>query len=185
MKTLVLILVEITSVSGIFMSGSHADGQESYNFPSWAKNNARWWSQGQISDGECISAIQYLIQKGVIQVPSQYQATTGMPQTTAETKNNARLWATGNISNEEFGEELQHVIHNKVLSINQPATRNNSKFVTGSTTTNRSNVLSYSDLLSKASSTYADGNVPLGDGKYVTSGPRKGYIYLCNIPPMG
>lgn len=27
---------------------------------------------------------------------------------------------------------------------------------------------------------YAAGVLPLGDGKYVTNGPKKGYIYLCN-----
>ncbi len=27
---------------------------------------------------------------------------------------------------------------------------------------------------------YADGILPLGDNKYVTTGPKKGYVYLCN-----
>lgn len=31
------------------------------------------------------------------------------------------------------------------------------------------------------SNKYADGNLPLGDNKYSTSGPKKGYIYLCNV----
>jgi len=35
-------------------------------------------------------------------------------------------------------------------------------------------------LASLGSDNYADGVLPLGDGKYVTSGPKKGYIYLCN-----
>ncbi len=32
---------------------------------------------------------------------------------------------------------------------------------------------------------YADGILPLGDYKYVTSGPKKGYIYLCNANTGG
>ncbi len=32
-----------------------------------------------------------------------------------------------------------------------------------------------------AGNTYADGVVPLGDYKYVTAAPKKGYIYLCNV----
>ncbi|HEY0907994.1 MAG TPA: YHYH protein [Candidatus Paceibacterota bacterium] len=40
--------------------------------------------------------------------------------------------------------------------------------------------LSYSDLLALADNKYADGNVPLGDYRYTTDAPKKGYIYLCN-----
>lgn len=39
---------------------------------------------------------------------------------------------------------------------------------------------SQSQLLKLADDKYSDGELPLGDGKYVTSGPKKGYIYLCN-----
>jgi hypothetical protein len=37
------------------------------------------------------------------------------------------------------------------------------------------------ELLAMADDAYADGNVPLGDYKYVTDGPKKGYVYLCNV----
>lgn len=37
------------------------------------------------------------------------------------------------------------------------------------------------ELLAMADNRYADGNVPLGDYKYVTSAPKKGYVYLCNV----
>src|SRR5580704_18076133 len=40
-------------------------------------------------------------------------------------------------------------------------------------------VLSQAQLLAMAGNKYADGNLPLGDGKYVTAGPKTGYIYLC------
>ncbi|MBX9765129.1 YHYH protein [Patescibacteria group bacterium] len=36
------------------------------------------------------------------------------------------------------------------------------------------------DLLSLADNKYANGEVPLGDYKYSTAGPKKGYVYLCN-----
>ena len=34
--------------------------------PSWIKNNAKWWSDGWISDEEFLKAIQYLVSNGVI-----------------------------------------------------------------------------------------------------------------------
>jgi hypothetical protein len=48
-------------------------------------------------------------------------------------------------------------------------------------TLNGQKILTQSDLLALADNTYADGNVPLGDDKYVTDAPKKGYIYLCNV----
>lgn len=41
-------------------------------------------------------------------------------------------------------------------------------------------ILTHDQLLALASNPYADGILPLGDKKYVTDGPKKGYIYLCN-----
>ncbi len=39
--------------------------------------------------------------------------------------------------------------------------------------------LSQSELLALADNKYSNGAIPLGDYKYITSGPKKGYIYLC------
>ncbi len=36
-------------------------------------------------------------------------------------------------------------------------------------------------LVQMAGNPYADGNLPLGDKKYVTDAPKQGYIYLCNV----
>ena len=36
--------------------------------PDWIKNNAGWWADGIISDGEFISGIKYLAEQGIIKV---------------------------------------------------------------------------------------------------------------------
>ena len=36
--------------------------------PEWIKNNAGWWAQGKISDGEFIAGIQFLIINGIMTV---------------------------------------------------------------------------------------------------------------------
>src|SRR5581483_3439751 len=48
--------------------------------PSWIKNNAKWWSQGQIDDSEFVKGIQYLVQTGVIhtKTKSTCQAINGI-----------------------------------------------------------------------------------------------------------
>jgi len=34
--------------------------------PSWIKNNAGWWAEGQIDDYTFVSGIQYLVKVGII-----------------------------------------------------------------------------------------------------------------------
>ncbi len=36
--------------------------------PEWIKNNAGWWSQGLITDGDFVEGIEYLIEQGIITV---------------------------------------------------------------------------------------------------------------------
>ena len=36
--------------------------------PDWVRNNAGWWSQGEITDKDFASGIQYLMTKGIISV---------------------------------------------------------------------------------------------------------------------
>jgi hypothetical protein len=36
--------------------------------PDWIKNNAKWWSDDLISDDEFISALQFLVNKGIIRI---------------------------------------------------------------------------------------------------------------------
>jgi len=38
------------------------------NVPEWVKNNAMWWSQGQISDTDFVKGIQYLLEQQIIKV---------------------------------------------------------------------------------------------------------------------
>jgi len=43
-------------------------GQAETSIPSWIKNNAGWWADGQISDEDFLSGIKYLIENNVIKV---------------------------------------------------------------------------------------------------------------------
>ena len=48
-------------------------------------------------------------------------------------------------------------------------------------TTGSVHAYTQAELLAMAGDLYANGSVPLGDYKYVTTGAKKGYIYLCNV----
>ncbi|NCF22863.1 MAG: hypothetical protein GWP65_07975 [Nitrosopumilaceae archaeon] len=41
---------------------------DSKEIPSWIKNNADWWAQGLITDGDFVKGIQYLVEQGIIEV---------------------------------------------------------------------------------------------------------------------
>jgi hypothetical protein len=39
--------------------------------PQWIRSNAKWWSEGNITDTEYVKGLQYLITQGIIQLPNQ------------------------------------------------------------------------------------------------------------------
>lgn len=45
-----------------------SEGIVTSKVPDWVKNNAKWWSGGQISDGDFLTGIKYLIKQGIILV---------------------------------------------------------------------------------------------------------------------
>lgn len=40
------------------------------DIPEWVKNNAKWWSDGQIDDDSFVQGIQWLIQEGIMKISS-------------------------------------------------------------------------------------------------------------------
>jgi len=61
-----LFLVGI-SVAAILLFSINASGQSS-SVPDWVKNNAKWWSEGNIGESDYLSALEYLINQGIIKV---------------------------------------------------------------------------------------------------------------------
>jgi hypothetical protein len=87
--------------------------------PSWIKNNAKWWSAGQISESEFMQGIQYLIQQGIIIVPhtqSDSSSSQQMPDWAIKTR--AGWWANDEISDQDFVSGLQYLITQGFIKIN-------------------------------------------------------------------
>ena len=66
-KPLVLTIVFVFAC-GITLSSIMAFAQEDYNIPAWIKNNAAWWSEGQIDDASFVSGIKYMIENGIMEI---------------------------------------------------------------------------------------------------------------------
>ncbi len=87
--------------------------------PAWIKNNAGWWADGTISEGEFVSAIQHLIKEGILTLPPTSVASEKAQQGVPEwVKNSAGWWAEGIVSDNEFLNGIQHLI--KIGIINVP-----------------------------------------------------------------
>ena len=68
MKKLLLGIISAVLISGIFVT-SIAVAEEN-KIPNWIKTTAGFWVDEKISDDEFISALQFLINKGILNVPS-------------------------------------------------------------------------------------------------------------------
>ncbi len=86
--------------------------------PSWIKNDAKWWSQGQVDDSQFVKGMQYMIQNGIMKIPPTSTTTTTSQSIPTWVKNNAGWWASGQISDSEFVKGIQYMITNGIITIN-------------------------------------------------------------------
>ncbi|NIP61207.1 MAG: peptidase, partial [Nitrosopumilaceae archaeon] len=83
------------------LDGEQTPGTE-LNIPPWIKNNARWWSDGEIDDNSFVQGIQFLIKEGIMVIPPTAQGTGTGNEIPQWIKNNAGWWADGSISDSDF-----------------------------------------------------------------------------------
>jgi hypothetical protein len=67
MRSLLIISLTISIVfaAGLSLTVSATDS----DIPEWVKNNAKWWSEGSISETDYVTSLEYLISNGIIDVP--------------------------------------------------------------------------------------------------------------------
>lgn len=106
-------LFTIFTVS-LFLTKSLA---EDLQIPSWVKNNAKWWSEGQIGDNDFVKGIQYLIQSGIMKVPQTQSGYGSSQQIPSWIKNNAGWWANGTITDSDFVKGIQYLIQENIIQI--------------------------------------------------------------------
>ena len=87
------------------------------SIPSWIKNNAGWWADGQIDDSSFVSGIQWLISNDVMTIPPTEQGAGSDDVIPSWIKNNAGWWADGQIDDSSFVSGLQWLISNGIMKI--------------------------------------------------------------------
>lgn len=92
--------------------------QEAIEIPFWIRNNAGWWAQGQLSDNEFISGIQWLMWNEIIIIPAPELSTEPTNNEIPDwIKNNAGWWANGKIPDSAFISGIQWLISNGIMTI--------------------------------------------------------------------
>jgi len=99
-----VIIIAIVIVFGIGIGLSLNVSAEEGLIPSWIKNIALLFGQDQISDSEFIGALQYLVNEGIIIIPSEQDKKIDTSQLTVqELKEQAVSWNYKDIlRNEEY-----------------------------------------------------------------------------------
>lgn len=105
----------IQDYPGMASTGSSNLSQINTSLPHWLKNNAHYWSIGNIGDDDFIKGIQYMIQHKIITIPP---ATQGTAQTTIPNwvKKDAGWWSIGEMSDDDFIKALQYLVSNGIIT---------------------------------------------------------------------
>jgi len=109
--------VLIAGIASVLLLTSMVSSVEASNVPDWVKNNAGWWSEGQINDTAFVSGVQYMIENGIINVPSTTRSSGASDTIPTWVKNNAGWWADGTLTENEFVNALQYLIKMGIMQV--------------------------------------------------------------------
>mgnify|MGYP000416788411 CR=1 FL=1 len=93
--------------------------EEITSIPQWIKPIAKWWVDGDVNDDEFASAIAYLINKKIIQIPQIETQETSEGKIPEWVKNNANWWADGSIDDDAFISGIQYMVESNIIIVNQ------------------------------------------------------------------
>lgn len=86
--------------------------------PTWIKNNAEWWSAGQIDDTSFLTGIKFLIENNIIILPDTTKSADSSQENIPDwVKNNAGWWAQGAITEDDFIVGLQFLVENGIINV--------------------------------------------------------------------
>ncbi len=87
-----------------------------YSIPSWIKNNAGWWRDGNIDDNSFLHGIEFLIKEGILQIPPTTQGSGGS-EIPSWIKENAGWWAEGKISDDDFIYGVNYLVNQGIIIV--------------------------------------------------------------------
>ena len=114
-------LIGSSILAGIPISSAQEDTQ----IPGWIKNVASWWANGEISENEFLTGIEYLINNNIISISfipcsiitedQNVSSSTGLIPNWV--KNNAKWWSEDLIGDTDFLNGLDYLIEGQIIKI--------------------------------------------------------------------
>jgi hypothetical protein len=85
--------------------------------PIWVKKVAEFWCEDKIDDSAFVKGIQYLIDNGIIVVPSTSLSYGGSQEVPQWVKNNACWWSTGLVTDEDFASGIEYLVGQGIIRV--------------------------------------------------------------------
>ena len=117
MQKIPLLIILLIGIS--FVPLSFSDG-----IPEWVKNNASWWSERQIPQTEFTSGLEFLINEGIIFIPTTEPGIPGpgIPEPDKIipdwVRNTAGWWTDGKIPDSGFINAMKYLIEIGIIEVN-------------------------------------------------------------------
>ena len=123
MRSSIVLVIFISLVgSNILVGIPNSSAQEDTQIPSWIKNVAGWWANGDVSDNEFLTAIQYLINNNIIfliYMPCnqniENQTASSAKIVPDWVKNNAKWWSDDLIGDTDFINGIEYLIKKNIV----------------------------------------------------------------------
>ncbi|WP_428324040.1 M57 family metalloprotease [Nitrosopumilus sp.] len=93
------------------------DGQSVASIPDWVKPIAKWWSTNSIDDAEFVSALIFMINNKIIEIPPVETQSVSEGKIPEWIKSNAGWWADGEIDDDAFVQGIQYMIEKGLIII--------------------------------------------------------------------
>ena len=108
----------ILGISLVILLGISSTAAQEQSIPSWIKNNAKYWSEGQIPDSDFTKGIEYLINQGIMKIPQTKPSSSQSNGIPSWVKNNAKYWSQSEISDSEFVKGIEYLVESGIIVTN-------------------------------------------------------------------
>jgi hypothetical protein len=118
------VLILFISLLGSTILIPNSSAQEDTQIPSWIKNVAGWWANGEISENEFLTGIEYLINNNIIllefipcNIKTESQTISSAKLVPDWVKNNAEWWSEDLIEDTDFVNGIEYLIKTQIIGI--------------------------------------------------------------------
>ena len=119
-----IVLILFISLIGSTILIPNSSAQEDTQIPSWIKNVAGWWANGEISENEFLTGIEYLINNNIIllefvpcNIKTESQTISSAKLVPDWVKNNAKWWSEDLIEDTDFVNGIEYLVKKQIIGL--------------------------------------------------------------------